>query len=149
MLALAVAAVDLATKRWAEAGLDEPIRIIAGLRLELGYNSGIAFGALTDLPSVWLVAAIMCLVVALTVAAVRGTVPIPWPAGGLLLGGAVANLIDRVGDGVVTDFIDPARWPAFNLADVAITCAVILMLWRGIREEPRARQLYAATYSRR
>lgn len=135
LLALAVAGLDLATKRWAESSLEEPIRIVAGLRLELGHNSGIAFGALTDLPTGWLIAAVTALVVALTVAVVRGALPIPWPAAGLLLGGAVGNLIDRVGDGVVTDFIDPARWPAFNLADVAITFAVVLMLWRSIRDE--------------
>ena len=40
---------------------------------------------------------------------------------GLLAGGALGNLADRVRDGAVTDFIDPPLWPAFNLADVAIT----------------------------
>jgi len=130
-----VATVDLATKRWAEASLDEPIPIIAGLSLKLGHNSGIAFGALTNLPTVWLVVAIACLVTALTIAVLRGALPIPWPAGGLLLGGALANLIDRTHDGVVTDFIAPARWPAFNLADVAITCAVTIVLWRTLQDE--------------
>lgn len=136
LLAFAVAAVDLTTKRWAETNLEEPVPIIGGLRLELGHNSGIAFGALRDLPTAWLVAAVTCLVVALTVAVVRGAFPIPWPAAGLLLGGALANLIDRTADGAVTDFIDPARWPAFNLADAAITCGVILMIWRGLRAQP-------------
>lgn len=139
LLALAVAGLDLATKRWAESSLEEPIRIVAGLRLELGHNSGIAFGALTDLPTGWLIAAVTALVVALTVAVVRGALPIPWPAAGLLLGGAVGNLIDRVRMGEVTDFIKVPHWPAFNVADSAITtgvvCLIVAMLWTS--EEPK------------
>lgn len=139
LVAVAVAVVDLATKWWAERHLDEPISLIAGVSLELGHNSGVAFGALTDLPVGVMVGVVTCLVAAFFVAVVRHALPIRWPAAGLLLGGALANLIDRIGDGVVTDFIDPPRWPAFNLADVAITCAVVLMLWSSFRDDPRAR----------
>jgi signal peptidase II len=56
-----------------------------------------------------------------------------WPAVGLLAGGALGNLADRVRDGAVIDFLDPPNWPAFNLADVAITFGVALLLlayWR-------------------
>ncbi len=50
-------------------------------------------------------------------------------ADGLLLGGAVGNLIDRVRDGAVTDFIKLPHWPAFNVADIAITFGVLVLLW--------------------
>ena len=137
-LALAVVAADLATKWLADRRLDEPVSLLAGLRLELGHNSGVAFGALNDVPSWVLIVGVTALIAGLLVALRRGVVPLPWPAVGLLLGGALANLIDRVGDGRVTDFIDPPRWPAFNLADVAITVAVLLALWRSLREDRRS-----------
>jgi signal peptidase II len=50
-----------------------------------------------------------------------------WISGGLILGGAAGNLIDRVRIGHVTDFILFPSWPAFNLADCAITVGVILL----------------------
>jgi signal peptidase II len=57
---------------------------------------------------------------------------------GLLAGGAVGNLVDRVASGAVTDFIDFSWWPAFNVADMAITAGVLSMLW--VLEGPRARR---------
>ena len=47
----------------------------------------------------------------------------------LMLGGAIGNLIDRVGDGEVVDFIKFPEWPAFNVADSAITIGVIILVW--------------------
>lgn len=139
-LALAVAVADLATKWVAERRLDEPVSLLAGVSLELGHNSGVAFGALNDVPSWTLVIGVGVLIAGLLVALRRGLLPLPWSAVGLLLGGAVANLVDRVGDGRVTDFIDPPRWPAFNLADIAITLGVLLALWHSGREDrPTAR----------
>ena len=51
-----------------------------------------------------------------------------WLPAALLLGGALGNLADRVRDGAVIDFIDLPLWPTFNLADVAITLGVLLLL---------------------
>jgi len=48
---------------------------------------------------------------------------------GLLLGGAIGNLIDRVAQGSVTDFIKLPLWPAFNVGDMAITFGVLALLW--------------------
>ena len=135
---MGIVVLDLAIKWLAERRLDQPISLVGGLRLNLGHNSGIAFGALTDLPGGVLAAGAAVLILALVIAAGRGLLPVPWPAVGLLVGGALANLFDRLGDGRVTDFIDPPRWPAFNLADMAITCAVLLILWYSIRDERRA-----------
>ena len=58
---------------------------------------------------------------------------------GLLVGGSLSNLIDRVAHGHVTDFIDISHWPTFNLADTFIVIGVVLLiygLWRLDREEP-------------
>jgi signal peptidase II len=52
-----------------------------------------------------------------------------WLPTGLLLGGAAGNLIDRVRDGAVTDFIKLPHWPAFNVADIAITVGVLALLY--------------------
>jgi signal peptidase II len=52
-----------------------------------------------------------------------------WLPTGLLLGGSVGNIIDRVRDGAVTDFVKLPAWPAFNVADMAITFGVLVLLW--------------------
>jgi signal peptidase II len=46
----------------------------------------------------------------------------------LVVGGAIGNLIDRIREGFVTDFIDPPRWPAFNVADIEITLGVLILI---------------------
>jgi len=61
---------------------------------------------------------------------------------GLLLGGAVGNLIDRIFQGEVTDFIDVGAWPVFNFADTAITAGVILFLYYLIFPARKQRQSY-------
>ena len=62
----------------------------------------------------------------------------------LVIGGAVGNLIDRINNGYVVDFIDvyyrELHWPAFNLADSAITCGVILLLVDGLLMSVRAKK---------
>ena len=52
-----------------------------------------------------------------------------WIPTGLLIGGAVGNLIDRLAHGAVTDFIKLPLWPAFNVADMSITFGVLVLLW--------------------
>ena len=60
--------------------------------------------------------------------AAGSTGPRVWVSGGLLLGGALGNLADRVRIDSVTDFIDLPLWPAFNLADVAIVAGVFCLV---------------------
>ena len=55
--------------------------------------------------------------------------PLVWLPTGLLLGGAAGNLIDRMRQGFVTDFIDLPLWPAFNVADTCITIGVLTLLY--------------------
>ena len=66
-------------------------------------------------------------------------VPWLWLGVGLLAGGAIGNLVDRIRDGAVTDFIDPPLWPAFNLADVAITAGVVVIALTALRDRRRSR----------
>jgi signal peptidase II len=62
-----------------------------------------------------------------------------WVATGLLLGGALGNLLDRLLNGSVTDFIKFPDWPAFNVADICITVGVIVLIW-VIEFGPRSRR---------
>jgi signal peptidase II len=65
------------------------------------------------------------------------TRPLVWLPTGLLIGGAVGNLVDRAAEGAVTDFVDVSIWPAFNLADAAITTGVLSLLY--VLEGPPSR----------
>jgi signal peptidase II len=55
----------------------------------------------------------------------------------LILGGAVGNLIDRLVLGAVTDFINFAFWPAFNVADASLTIGVLGLIWMSMKEKPK------------
>jgi signal peptidase II len=61
--------------------------------------------------------------------------PMVWLPTGMLLGGALGNVIDRIRDGAVTDFIKLPGWPAFNVADISITFGVLVLLY--VTERPR------------
>ena len=65
------------------------------------------------------------------------TRPGMWVAVGLLAGGALGNLADRVRAGAVTDYVDLLSWPPFNLADVSITLGVVLLALSYLREAER------------
>ena len=92
-------------------------------------NDGVAFGALAGgghRADRRACAALAALVVCFAPHADR---PLVWLPTGLLLGGALGNIIDRVRDGAVTDFIKLPAWPAFNVADMAITFGVLALLF--------------------
>ncbi len=84
-------------------------------------NSGVAFGFLGGGGALVVALTLVVLAAVLTWFWRQPDRAGLWLAAGLLAGGAVGNLIDRARMGAVTDFIDPPWWPAFNLADVAIT----------------------------
>lgn len=116
------------------------VTLLPGLHLVSARNRGIAFGLLAGVPLSALAAGALVLVVGLSVWAWRAATPGRWAPIGLLLGGAVANLADRVADGAVTDLLELPHWPAFNLADVAITSgAALLALGLGRGDADRAR----------
>jgi signal peptidase II len=62
-----------------------------------------------------------------------------WLPCGLIVGGALGNLLDRLREGVVTDFIKLPDWPAFNVADAAITIGVLALVWVASRGGTAAR----------
>ena len=126
VLAAAVVIVDALSKHWARTDLSTRGREFGPVDLSLGSNTGVAFGIGAGAPR-WLVALVTALIIAtLTVVAVKLR---PAVAAGLVVGGGLANLVDRIGDGAVTDFIAVPHWPTFNLADTAITCGAA---WLGL-----------------
>lgn len=100
------------------------------LTLEYAENRGVAFGLLAGIGPVlsWV---IMLIVVGLLVHFAQTKQPARWEVVGigLVAGGAIGNLIDRLRLGYVVDFIAVGRWPNFNVADSAITIGVTLLLW--------------------
>jgi len=106
----------------------ERIDLFAGIEIVHVSNSGIAFGLLADAGSIVLVIAAIAFAGLLGLFLVSAERPGLWLPIGLLAGGAVGNMIDRVRDGAVTDFIDPPSWPAFNVADVEITTGVVILV---------------------
>ncbi|MEZ5233116.1 MAG: signal peptidase II [Acidimicrobiales bacterium] len=139
-----VIALDQVTKYWART-LDEPIDLIGSLRFNLAFNTGAAFSRIEGWGSVIVVVGVIIVAVLL-----RTSLSITSRAGavclGLVIGGALGNLIDRAvqpGDGFfggkVTDFIDVQWWPIFNVADIALTCGGLALVLVGMRTAPGAR----------
>jgi signal peptidase II len=132
LVAALVIAVDQGTKAIVRhsLALGERRRVIGGL-LDITYvhNKGVAFGALAGGGA--LVAALTGLALGALVVyfVMRSRTPYLWLPVGMLLGGALGNLIDRARYGAVTDFIDPVLWPAFNVADSCIVLGVLGLLW--------------------
>ena len=129
MLAAGVVAIDQIAKAaiTEEISRGEKVDVIGPLQFTLTYNDGVAFG-LAGGGGIFVILLSMVALVALGVFV--GSAPEKtgtWVAGGLILGGAVGNLIDRIRIGHVTDFVLLPHWPAFNLADCAITVGVVIL----------------------
>jgi signal peptidase II len=111
-----------------ERGEEDPI--LPALKLVNVRNTGVAFGFLSDGGG-----ALIAGVTAVALAALmvfffmHRRRPLAWLPVGLLLGGAVGNLVDRIAEGAVTDFLKIPKWPAFNVADIAITFGVLALLY--------------------
>lgn len=127
-------AVDQLAKTWALRVLaDRTIDLVGSLRLRLVFNTGSAFSIGAGLGPVLALVGVVVVVVLLR--ASRDLVGTPaLVALGLVLGGAVGNLADRVlrgGEGLlsgaVVDFVDLQWWPVFNVADTAICAGVALL----------------------
>lgn len=103
--------------------------VFPGVTLVHTQNKGVAFSALEGHTGL-VIAAIGLAVGALIVYFARNfDRPLIWLPTGLLAGGAVGNIFDRVRDGGVTDFLKIPLWPAFNIADLAITIGVLALLY--------------------
>lgn len=137
VLALVTFGLDVLSKTWAERALapGEPVPVGGdALRLTLGYNSGVAFSLFPEVGLAWLLVAgpLTLGLVGWLFQEARRASPGVWPLS-LLLGGALGNVWDRASDGRVTDVVDigigTSRWPTFNLADVALSLALVLIAW--------------------
>lgn len=140
-IAAIVIALDQVSKAIAVAGIDrgERVEVLPFLDFVHVLNRGVAFGFLGD--------GSKALVVTITVVALIAVIswfaydprrPWAWLAVGMLTGGALGNLADRVRQDAVIDFIDFPAWPSFNLADVFITAgaAVLVLAAVGASSEP-------------
>jgi signal peptidase II len=129
-VALVVLAADQATKAWATSAVQRGDRdaVLPGIDLVNVRNDGIAFGLLDGHGGALTVVTLVALALLVAHFALRSTRPLLWLATGLLVGGALGNLVDRARQGSVTDFVDLPLWPAFNLADVAIVVGVLTLL---------------------
>jgi signal peptidase II len=117
--------------------LGEQVDVLGPLKLTLSHNEGVAFG-LADGGGIGLIAiTLIALGIVLWLFSRDPTRPGMWVATGLLAGGAIGNLIDRIRHGHVTDFIELPHWPPFNPADCGITCGVVILLVIYIREAER------------
>ena len=126
-----VVAIDQGTKALVTSLIDpgDRVEVLPFLAFENVRNQGVAFGLGGNISAALIGVTIVLLVGLLVFLAFRGGSGWRvWLPAALVLGGALGNLADRVRDGAVTDFIDLPVWPTFNLADVAITLGVLLLL---------------------
>ena len=139
LIAALVVALDQWTKGLASNSLTlyRPVELTGWLNLTLAHNTGAAFSLLSDASGWqrWFFVAIAVVVGALVMAWLWRTARHEWPqalALSLVLGGAVGNVADRLRLGYVVDFIDVHaggwHWPAFNIADSAISVGVVVLL---------------------
>ena len=126
-----VIVADRLTKVWVESaiGRGDHENVFFGIDLVNVRNRGIAFGLFAEGRALVLLFTAVALVALLAYFATHAGRAGLWLPTGLLLGGALGNLIDRVRYDAVTDFVDLPLWPAFNLADTAITVGVLSLLY--------------------
>ncbi len=144
LVALAVVAVDQLSKGAVRRSIvpGEEHRVLPGVELVDTRNHGVAFGFLPGDHVAVTVVIGLALLALLAYFARHAARPWIWLPTGMLLGGALGNIVDRLREGSVTDFVKlPLGWPPFNLADVSITLGVLLLLLvieRPVGEQSRA-----------
>jgi signal peptidase II len=146
LLTVCAAAVvgDQLTKHVVRSDLqvDESVRVLGPLTIHRVQNSGIAFGlfaSATAVVTVLTAVAVAWMVVFFARSGSRH--PVIPAALGLLIGGSLSNLVDRIRLGHVTDFLDLGWWPAFNLADSFICVGMIVLLAALVFADRRPQQV--------
>jgi signal peptidase II len=126
-----VVGLDQLTKHTVATGIaqGDEHKFLPGVTLVHVRNTGVAFSLFSGGGTVLLVFTLIALAALVGYLAVRPDRPGLWLPTGMLIGGAVGNLIDRVSTGAVTDFIKLPLWPAFNVADMSITFGVLALLY--------------------
>jgi len=151
LLSLIIVVLDLWTKQIATDSLTlyRPVEVTSWLNMTLAHNYGAAFSFLSDAGGWqrWLftgLASVVTLVLIVWLFRLPSREKWTAIALSLVIGGAVGNLVDRIINGYVVDFIDvyyrESHWPAFNLADSAITGGVILLLIDGLLISMKAKK---------
>lgn len=142
VLSAAIVVVDQITKYAAVKYLaGKTVEVTSFFNLVLAYNTGAAFSFLADAAG-W--QRVLFIGIALAASAWIVYLLRKFPhqrlfalALSLVLAGAVGNVIDRIVIGAVVDFLDfhafGRHWPAFNVADSAITCGAVLLVWDALR----------------
>jgi signal peptidase II len=153
-IAFAALVADQLTKHLVSSrlALDEDVRVVGPLSIHHVQNSGIAFGLFSSATPVVIVLTGLAVAWMLAFFARSGSRHPLLPVSlGLVIGGSLSNLIDRVRLGHVTDFLDLRFWPAFNLADSFIVVGVAILLATLVaadREPRRARRVSDAPPAR-
>ena len=136
-LIVATVVADQLTKAAALSALSQGIAVpvFPGFNLTLGFNEGASFGMMGGVMAgkpLLMAALTGALTLAFAVMAFRAQHPLERIGYGLVAGGALGNIIDRLRQGAVTDFLDfywrDWHWPTFNVADIAITLGAVLIL---------------------
>ena len=148
LVTVAAVVADQVTKHIvsSQLALDEEIAVIGPFSIHHVQNSGIAFGLFPDATVAVIVlttVAVGWMLVFFARAGARH--PVLPVALGLLLGGSISNLADRVRLGHVTDFLDVRYWPAFNIADVCIIVGVVLLVGTMLAGERSPRRRHGAS----
>jgi signal peptidase II len=135
---LVVVALDQLSKHtlgtWIKPG--QVRHLVPGITLVYERNTGVAFSFLAGTGAFVYVVTLLALGGLVTFMLIRPTRRLVWLPTGMLVGGAVGNLIDRIARGSVIDFIKLPHWPAFNVADISITFGVIILVL-VIEQKPR------------
>ena len=130
LVMVCVVVIDQLTKHWVETSIipSEEHKFLPGIQLVYTRNRGVAFGFLPGNHVGVTILIALALVVLLVYFALHSTRALLWLPTGMIAGGALGNIIDRLRHGSVTDFIKlPLGWPPFNLADASITLGVLLL----------------------
>jgi signal peptidase II len=130
VLAAVVIGLDQLTKHTIASGiaLGQTKKFIPGIKFVHVQNDGVAFNFLSGGGAIVVICTLLALAALIVFLAMRPDRRGLWIPAGLLVGGALGNLIDRLVHGYVTDFIKLPDWPAFNVADMGITFGVIALL---------------------
>lgn len=126
-----VLALDQLTKALVrrDVAVGEENELLPFLAIGHVHNSGVAFGFLGGGGELVLVVVLLALTLLIAYFARNPGEPLLWLPTGMLLGGAVGNLVDRLRQGYVTDFISVPNFPSFNVADISITCGVVVLVF--------------------
>ena len=141
ILIASIVVADQLTKHWALNRLsgDRTIDLVGSLRFNLAFNRGMAFSQATGAgPVIGALGFVIVIVIVLWLR--RSATGVAAVAAGMVVGGAIGNLIDRLfrGEawlrGAVVDFIDLQWFPIFNIADSAISIGAVLMILASFRK---------------